>query len=173
MMKLLLSLFGLKKGLTANLPPTPTGCDVSPEAFVAVEGAVDVIRRGASLDDKELVGQLVSAGQSEAEAELMVEFIVLAYGRAWLAPHGAHFDDSYSRIIQGKKFGDYVPLDSEPIFRIAYTLATAEMKDGRQEEVLMIASRSSLYNTANNALSQGASIKGASFSPTLFLRPLP
>ena len=172
-MSILRSLFGLKKGLTANLPPTPAGCDVSPEDFATVQAAVEVIRRAADMGDQELVGQLVATGLPEAEAELMVEFIVLAYGRAWLAPHKANFNDSYCRANKDKKFGNYVPLDSEPVFRVAYTLATAEMKDGGQEEVLLIASRSSLYNTANEALSQGVSIKGASFSPTMFYRPLP
>jgi parvulin-like peptidyl-prolyl isomerase len=120
----------------------------------------------ASDDDSELVEALEKQSYSQAVAERYVAFMPIAFGRVVLNQIGSiNFSSLYKTSEGSKEFS----LNEEPIFKLAFDLATQSYEQGilDREVFSAIASRSAEFNAANKALNDGADINGATFAPVL------
>lgn len=120
---------------------------------------------------------LVTAVGDPDLAERLMEFVPLAFARVALATSGVSFQDTFCRSLGDGKFSHFCPLSSDPLYEPALAIAREELGGSISEDhLLAVLTRSSLYNTINNALQTGANLQdlqGAVMSPTIFLRPAP
>ena len=124
-------------------------------------------------DDQELAEELMGLGLSRDQAERVVAFVPIAFGRQLLSSSEATFSDTYEihdsdtgRRIRGT-FG------AEPLYRLAVRYAAEHSED---EAVILIGERSAEVDAARKLLPKGASLarSNAVFTEPLFMRiPVP
>jgi len=148
------------------LPQTRADLAVSDSEYALVTRATEILETHSELPDEELVSLIRAAGDSEAHAWICVEFIPLAYARAWAGREGVRSMDTYRRANESI----LVPIVSESVFRIAYYEAHQAMaRNASDEKFLAIAKRSSLYPAAKKLLDAGRSANSR-MSPTILPR---
>jgi len=132
--------------------------------------AAEVLRKQTDSSDEQLITALVKAGFDQARAIKMVEFIPLAYGRAWMEGKGVQFTDYYLRMSEdGESYTEH-ELEDEPVYREAAAAAQSEIAAGSGfDELFPIAGRSAEFRAINSALHGGSRLEDLELSPPIFL----
>jgi hypothetical protein len=115
----------------------------------------------------------VRLGLSRDQAERIVAFVPLAFGRQLLSSSGATFSDTFE--IHDRDTGRRVrgTLGTEPLYRAAVGYAAEHLE---HDALTVIGERSAEVRAARKLLPEGASIaeSNAVFTEPLFLRiPIP
>ena len=119
--------------------------------------------------DQDLAEGLVSLGLSRDQAERVVAFVPMAFGRQLLSSSAATFSDTFE--IHDANTGRRARgvFSTEPLYRAAVRYAGEHPED---ETVILIGERSAEVRAARKLLREGASIaeSNAVFTEPVFLR---
>jgi len=130
-----------------------------------VTRAVAVFVNNPTADFETLRAALVSDGMSQAEAAAVLEFVPLAFGRAFLNGMGIEFPNYYVRVDANGKEVERKQLVQEPLYLFASMQAPLVMMLQGQEAFTAIATRSAEVDAVNNALNAGADPAGLVAAP--------
>jgi hypothetical protein len=116
------------------------------------------------ISEDEIEAQVAALVSDPMEARRLVDWIPEAFGMVLVSHLGKPvLPNTFSaKDVQGK--WKSFPITCEPIFVSALVVAQRIFHDGPRALHQNIAMRSSIANTANNALNAGVSIDGAVFS---------
>ena len=135
----------------------------------AVELYVGLAGSATDAHDQELADRLMSLGLSRDQAERVIAFVTMAFGRQLLSSSEARFSDTYE--IRDSDTGRRARglLDSEPHYRAAVRYAAEHAED---EAVTLIGERSAEVDVARKLLREGAPLAelSAVFTEAVFLR---
>ena len=121
----------------------------------AIYKAVPLLARHGPQDAGILLAWLLREGLSRYDADRVIRFVPLAFGREILQGSGVTLSDTYVRI-QGEQREER-PLAGEEFFREASALAPTVARNFGQETFTAIVFQSSEFHAVNNALNSGAS----------------
>jgi hypothetical protein len=155
-----------------GFPWPPSATFFSVRCFLVLRGGRDVGRavarmvERAALDDDALQDALATDDFSRTDAERLVAFAPLAFGRALLARFPVRLPDS-AIIVDARGERREIRLAEEPFFAEAQELARDAYDRGTmtREEFAAIALRSAEVKALNDALTQGAKAEDMVFSP--------
>jgi len=131
----------------------------------AIRRAAPVLAQYGQGDPQILLAGLLRAGLSNEQAHDAVRFIPLAFGRDVLDGAGVVFSDTYLRIAGPQSAGEERPLNDEPFFREALSLATLVATEIGFDAFNTVAMQSSEFQALNNALNAGAQLENLIASP--------
>ena len=138
---------------------------MNPISDEVVSHAIKILGTDGISED-EIEAQVAALVSDPMEARRLVDWIPEAFGIDLVSRLGKPvLPKTFSAKDSQGKWKSF-PLTCEPIFASALTMAQAIFQDGPQALHQNIAMRSSIANTANNALKAGVSIDGAIFSAT-------
>jgi hypothetical protein len=128
--------------------------------------AVELLSKGADLDDKSMAAELSKAGFSTLEAQLLVVLLPIAFSRPLLEKAG--ITDFAPTISAPTRSGGRVniPLKTWPLYGEALALAREHHQSGilNQDAYQRVTFRSAEVNALNKALNEGEDVKGASIA---------
>ena len=128
--------------------------------------AVEIYKQNQNVEDFELSKAFVKNGITLNVAERLIEFVPLAYARAFLEGSGARFENYYQRVNENGKLVESEKLIDVPIYAEAFKLAQQEINtDFDKEKFISIAWRSAEMRVLNEALSKGSKIEDLVFAP--------
>jgi hypothetical protein len=131
--------------------------------------SIPVFANNANASFDELRSALSGAGMSNDEAGAVLEFVPLAFGRAFLDGMGIEFADYYIRLDDKGKERQRKKLVSEALYFEAVMLAPQVMLTNGQEAFTAVAIRSAEVQAINNALNQGVDPNGLVASPPVMM----
>jgi len=117
-------------------------------------------------EDQDLIVQVIEKGFSKNEAERVVGFMPIAFGRAVIEQVSeVTFSEKYKVKENSKEYS----LNDEPIYCTALNLAKESYDKGVIEQATFaaIATRSAELDAVNKALNEGQDLTGAKFAPVL------
>jgi hypothetical protein len=158
----------------AAFPWPPTDAFYSARIFVVLDGGFDVSRGVAALhrlqdrSDADIVRDLVSQGASAADAERLVDFAPIAFGRPVLEKLGVRASDE--GVIVGADGERTFRLVDDPIFADALALARAAYTQGSMPADVFkaLALRGAELRAVNDALTAGSRKEDLALSPPRF-----
>ncbi|HNS97035.1 MAG TPA: DUF6348 family protein [Polyangiaceae bacterium] len=152
----------------------------SERLFAMLQGGVDVSRavarmiEAAGAPDKDIQPVLMADGATAREAQALLAFVPLAFGRMVLQSLPVHFSETaLVRNDRGQQ-GTEILLSDDPIFARAQDLAADawQATTFTQDEFLAVAMRSAEVHAVNQAIEQGAQACDLIVSPpTITLSP--
>ena len=132
--------------------------------------AIAVMGRTTGSDDRALAAELVSAGFTTRDAEVLVALVPLALSRPILEQLGvSHFVDTISAKNKADEWIQF-PLTSQRIYVTALGLAREQWRGAGvidKEVYKNLAQRCSTIDAVSNLLNAGASAKGATVATAL------
>jgi hypothetical protein len=137
---------------------------VNREQLIALSA---IFCRAENSDEAELISKLVQGGLGEDEAERVVAFLPIAFGRVVISQVGeVRFSRTYMTEDTGREF----ELDAEPIYCLALEVAKESYASGilGRERFSEIATRSAELQAVNKALNAGVKVDGSETHPVLF-----
>ena len=137
-----------------------------------VLAVTSIIATSTDADDAMLVEEIINSGIGRVDAEKLIVFIPLAFGRIMLSRLGTPLPSSLFKVRDAQ--GSWVAhsLDAEPLYHAACNVAQAVFTHGvvTREVYQQVMLRSTEVTLANQALNDGVTLDGAIFSPPLLLR---
>jgi hypothetical protein len=127
---------------------------------------ISVFSGSENLEDEDLINKLRENGLNMEEAERLIAFFPIAFGRVIINTLGnVDFSDLYRIKENGKEF----KLTDEPIYKLAENVALESYETGLvgRELFSAIATRSAELNAVNKALNEDVDLNSAVFKPVL------
>jgi len=120
-------------------------------------------------DDDVLVQTIGHAGFTETEAQLIVAFVPIAFGRPLLEKLGVSQFSSAVSAPTRNGLRVKVLLEDQPVYEGALWLAREHWRSGvlGKQAYEAIATRSAELRAANQALKEGTSVKGSAVASAL------
>ncbi|MDU1891450.1 MAG: DUF6348 family protein [Dysgonomonas sp.] len=130
----------------------------------------------ADKDKEEIEKQLMHSGLSLAEAEKVMVFVPLAFGRMYMQIASSSVFPKNAIITDETENQTVVNLKDEPIYVMAYQLAEYIVAEGltHTENFQRLLAQSTEYNTYNNALLEGVDpndMQGGQFGEPMIYLP--
>jgi hypothetical protein len=134
--------------------------------------AVQIYRENPNMEDSQVFQLLLKDGIDPEIAAHIVDYLPIAYARSMFSTSGARFPDTFQRTDKDGNLLSEQTLTSEPAWNEVFAYAQLDMQNGiSTQDLLAIASRSSEYNAASQALSKGENLSDCTFSPLILLHP--
>jgi hypothetical protein len=140
------------------------------EILSAIKLALPVFYEHKDSTWKTLGDGLTEAGIQAALAKGLLEFMPLAFGRAFVDGMGIEFGEYYIRFNPKTNKKVSKRLDEEPVYCEAFALATSMMDEQQAgDEFMSVVFRSSEFVAMNKALNDGSHPEDLVASPPVLL----
>jgi hypothetical protein len=140
------------------------------DIFEAIQLAIPVFHEHKDSTWKTLGEALKEAGIPAILANRLLEFMPLAFGRAFVDGMGIEFGEYYIRFNPKTNKKVSKRLAEEPVYTQSFAAATSLMTQKQAgDEVMSVIVRSSEFTAMNKALNDGSHVKDLVASPPVLL----